>query len=378
VINPRLRQEIISIDGKTVRHSYDTAEEKSAIHVVSAWANKAGLTLGQIKVDEKSNEITAILELLESLDVEGSIVTIDAVGTQKSIAETIRDRGADYVLALKGNQGTLQEDVELYFQGVSQKELGQMPFRHSRTFDKDHGRREAREYFVSDDIGWLSMKKDWKGLTTLSMVRSQRTVGEQSTSENRYYISSLPVDAKALAQTIRGHWAIENSLHWVLDVAFREHESRKWTRPGRVERRSGSRSGGTAGRRRSRMLRSKRSRRSARTPSKCYRMTWSSGTPPGTMRSEQWCRDCFEEAMAAVKVGKNTGIDARAHRLTPQLFRHTINTQLLDESVDAEKIRATLGWTNMATQKGHTHFKAEHLREPARVVDRFLCVKSEG
>ena len=133
VINPRLKGELISIDGKTVRHSADAAEGKSAIHVVSAWANKAGLTLGQIKVDEKSNEIIAIPELLDSLDVEDSIVTIDAMGTQKSIAEKICDEGADYVLALKGNQGTLKEDVELYFNGTTAKQLQEAPFAYHRT-----------------------------------------------------------------------------------------------------------------------------------------------------------------------------------------------------------------------------------------------------
>ena len=227
VINPRLKGEIISIDGKTVRHSADATEGKSAIPVVSAWANTAGVTLGQVKVEDKSNEITAIPELLESLDVQGCIVTIDAMGTQKAIATKIIEGGGDYVLALKGNQGTLQEDVELYFTGASPKELQQPPFTYHRSFDKDHGRRETRQYWVSDDIGWLSMKKEWDGLSTVCMVRSQRTIGEQNTSETRYYISSLPADAEALAAAIRGHWAVEKTLHWVLDVAFREDESRK-------------------------------------------------------------------------------------------------------------------------------------------------------
>ena len=222
-----LGQDIINIDGKTLRHSYDSVHGKSAIHMVSAWASKAGIVLGQIKVDDKSNEITAIPKLLDLLEIEDSIITIDAMGTQKKIAEKIIDKGADYVLALKGNQGTLKEDVDLYFQDAVENNFTIAVFDYHKTVDKDHGRIEIREYWVTSDINWLESKEEWKGLQSICMVKSQRIIGELTTSETRLYISSLQPVAKTIERAIRKHWAIENSLHWVLDMAFREDECRK-------------------------------------------------------------------------------------------------------------------------------------------------------
>ncbi len=226
-INPKCKNEIISIDGKTCRHSYDTANDKSAIHVVSAWANKAGLTLGQVKVNEKSNEITAIPELIDALDVENSIITIDAMGTQKKIVSKIVKKKADYIIALKGNQGTLKDDVELYFNETSDSDLKKKPFSYYSTFNNDHGRIENREYWATEDIDWLSMKNDWEGLRSICMVKSKITEKNKTSSETRFFISSLIPDASVIGKGIRAHWGIENSLHWVLDMAFREDECRK-------------------------------------------------------------------------------------------------------------------------------------------------------
>ncbi len=224
-INPRHEQEIINIDGKTLRRSH--GEGKSAIHMVSAWANKAGLTLGQVKVDEKSNEITAIPELLELLELQGCIVTIDAMGTQKAIAQSICEKEADYVLALKGNQGTLNDDIDLYFQDAVEQEFSIALFDYHKTVDKDHGRIEIRECWVTDDIEWLSMKDQWVNLQSICMMKNQRMIGEQQSEETLLYISSLKPQAQLIAEVIRKHWGIENSLHWVLDIAFREDECRK-------------------------------------------------------------------------------------------------------------------------------------------------------
>lgn len=225
VMNPKYSGEIVSIDGKTARRSH--GESKSAIHMVSAWAHKAGLTLGQTRVEEKSNEIGAIPVLLRMLELQGCVVTIDAMGTQTAIAEQIVDSKADYVLAVKGNQSSLEEDMKLFFEDIEADQRAQGPVNYEKTVSKDHGRIEVRECWASDNVGWLAQKERWKGLRSLCMVKSKRTVGETCSEERRYYISSLPADAKALAQIVRTHWGIENSLHWVLDVAFREDECRK-------------------------------------------------------------------------------------------------------------------------------------------------------
>ena len=212
--------EVIAVDGKTMRGSKDSYHEKSAIHIVSAWANSNQLVLGQVKTDEKSNEITAIPELLDMLDIEECIVTIDAMGTQKKIAETIIDKQADYIFALKGNQGYLKEDVQNTF-------IRQQPDSTDETVDKGHGRLETRKCEVINKLDFLDEKEQWTGLKSLARITAKRETNGKETSEIRLYISSVEADAKSFNSFIRQHWGVENSLHWTLDVTFREDAQRK-------------------------------------------------------------------------------------------------------------------------------------------------------
>jgi len=209
--------EIVSIDGKTVCGSRDGA--RRAIHMVSAWGNSNQLALGQVKVDEKSNEITAIPTLLDLLELKGVLITIDAMGCQKDIAsKIINDCGSDYVFSLKGNQETLYDDVKLYFDT-------HIPKDKMTTKEKGHGRLETREYYLDTDISWLWQKSDWEGLAGIGMVKSSVTKSDKQTSEIRYFITSL-TDVATFAKAVRSHWGIENNLHWCLDVIFHEDASR--------------------------------------------------------------------------------------------------------------------------------------------------------
>ena len=216
----------VAIDGKTLRRSHDRSSNKAAIHMVGAWATKNGIALGQLKTEDKSNEITAIPELLKLLDIKGCIVTIDAMGCQKEIARQIVDQGADYVLALKGNQGTLHDDVALLFEDANKRDFQDVPHDSHQTVDGDHGRVEVRRYVTVSDLDWLEDRSKWKNLQLIGMVQSERHVGDKVTNETRYFISSLPNDAKGFAKAVRDHWCIENQLHWGLDIAFREDDSR--------------------------------------------------------------------------------------------------------------------------------------------------------
>jgi len=215
-------KDIVAIDGKTLRRSHDRANDKPAIHMVSAWARGQHLVLGQERVANKSNEITAIPKLLEVLDLSSCIVTIDAMGCQKNIAEQIIHKDADYVLALKGNQGELHEDVKLLLEEQRSCDYNDIQVDAYESTDADHGRIEERCYFITEDIDWLKAKHAWPGLRSIGFVVATREVNNQVSAETRYYISSLAPDAQAFAEAVRGHWGIENSLHWVLDVNFKD------------------------------------------------------------------------------------------------------------------------------------------------------------
>lgn len=222
------RGQLIAIDGKTLRRSFDTVSNKAAIHMVSAWCQTNHLVLGQLATEAKSNEITAIPKLLELLDLTDAVVTIDAMGCQKAIAQQIIDQGGDYALGLKGNQGTLHQRVRRIFDETFTQGWAGIDHGYHETIEKDHGRIETRRLWCTDQIDWVKKCHAWPGLRTIVCVESQRTIIKGKTStERRYYLSSLDSqDPRQLADTIRGHWGIENSLHWSLDVTFREDDCR--------------------------------------------------------------------------------------------------------------------------------------------------------
>ena len=215
---------IIAIDGKTARRSHDAPNDRGALHVVTAWAGEFGLALGQQACAEKSNEITAIPELLKKIDVRGGIVTIDAMGTQKAIAEAVIGGQADYVLALKRNHETLHTAV---IEHIDEQLEGDLEEAQERTTtDRGHGREEERTYLHLPAPEGLPGQVEWKGLKSVGVVTSLRKEGEKESIEVRYYLSSLPVDVDLFARAVRGHWSVENACHWTLDVTFREDDSR--------------------------------------------------------------------------------------------------------------------------------------------------------
>jgi len=231
-------QEIVALDGKALRRAL-AADQNSKV-IVSAWAQSNGLVLGQLKVDDKSNEITALPKLLRALELSGCIVTVDAMGTQKQIAKEIREADADYVMALKGNHEVVHDEVKSFLdttvtEAATKRPAGVQPSRAAATLakletvEKDHGRQETRRYYQSGALAWFADRSKWEGLQSVGLVEAEREVRGKVTVERRYYLSSLPVGVETFAKAVRGHWAVENSLHWVLDVQMGEDDSRART-----------------------------------------------------------------------------------------------------------------------------------------------------
>ena len=217
---------VIAIDGKTVRRSGQKRGGKAPIHMVSAFAARQRLVLGQVKVAEKSNEIVAIPKLLDMLAIERAIITIDAMGCQRDIAQKIIDKNADYVLALKGNQGSLRDDVEVFATEQKASGFADTTISQATTIDGDHDRIETRTTTVIHDVEWLQKRHDWPGLKAVVMVESSREIGDKTEQETRFYLTSLVMLASLLGPVVRSHWAVENSLHWVMDMVFRDDECR--------------------------------------------------------------------------------------------------------------------------------------------------------
>ena len=228
-VNEITKGQVINIDGKCLRGSDEKRLGKRAIYMVSAWAEANEIVLGQRKVDEKSNEITAIPELLKILSISGCIVTIDAIGTQTNIAQTIIEAKADYVLSVKKNQGNLFEDISVLFAVDQKQDFKYASFDYIKTVNKGHGRIDVRECWSTSNPEYLNLIRNvqaWTGLQSIAMIVCTRIIGDTQTKQIRFYISSLPNDAKRILETVRKHWSIENELHWVLDVALNEDHSR--------------------------------------------------------------------------------------------------------------------------------------------------------
>jgi predicted transposase YbfD/YdcC len=228
-------REIVAVDGKALRRAMNRKENLK--YVVSAWADSNNLVLGQLKVTDKSNEITAVPELLRVLELSGCIVTLDAMGCQKKIAKEIIEADADYVLALKGNQETVHEEVKSFLDAtITETQASRAPGAKPSTaaahlaqvkkVEKDHGRFEIRHYYQSDQLGWFADLKKWEGLKSVGVVESTREVNGEQTVERRYYLSSLALDVELFARAVRSHWGVENKVHWVMDVCFNEDQSR--------------------------------------------------------------------------------------------------------------------------------------------------------
>jgi predicted transposase YbfD/YdcC len=231
-------QEIVALDGKALRHAMN--KDQNVKYVVSAWAESNGLVLGQLKVNDKSNEITAVPELLRVLELSGCIVTTDAMGCQTKIAKEIVEADADYVLALKGNHEKVHEEIKTFLDDALAQSQQKRPagaavpkavetLASLETVDKDHGRYEIRRFYQSAQLDWFADKNKWEGLQSVGMVESIREIDGQRSTERRYFLSSLPLDAATFARAVRSHWGVENKVHWIMDVHFREDQSRART-----------------------------------------------------------------------------------------------------------------------------------------------------